>query len=119
MEFRGFVPNEELRELYRRCRAVVLPGVEDFGIVPLEAQACGCPVVAFGKGGARDTVRENETGVLFDESTPSALSSAIDKVSSLSFNEESLRAWALGFSRKKFRARIREFIRARVERTDL
>ena len=119
VEFRGFIPNEELLELYRRCRAVVLPGVEDFGIVPLEAQACGCPVVAFGKGGARDTVRENETGVLFDESTPSALSSAIDKVSSLSFNEESLRAWALGFSREKFRARIREFVRARVERTDL
>ncbi len=119
VEFRGFVRNGELRELYRRCRAVVLPGVEDFGIVPLEAQACGCPVVALGEGGARDTVRDCETGVLFGESTPSALSSAIDKVSSLSFNEESLRDWALGFSREKFRARIRDFIRARVEQADL
>jgi glycosyltransferase involved in cell wall biosynthesis len=119
VEFRGFVPNGELRKLYQRCRAVVLPGVEDFGIVPLEAQACGSPVVALGKGGARDTVRDGETGVLFGESTPSSLSSAIDKVSSLSFNGESLRDWALGFSKEKFRARIREFIRARVEQADL
>lgn len=64
--FLGRVSDAELRELFRTCRALVFPGVEDFGIVPVEAQACGAPVVALGAGGALDTVRPGETGVLVD-----------------------------------------------------
>lgn len=114
VRFAGWAGAEELRELYRGCRAVILPGVEDFGIVPLEAQACGRPVVALGTGGALDTVREGETGVLFQTPTPEALSAAIDKVSSLGFNRELLRDWALTFSRDRFSERMREFVQSRM-----
>ena len=78
--------------------------------MPLEAMACGAPVVAYGEGGALDTVNDGETGVLFSESTPDSLSRAIDRVSALRFNKESLRNWALGFSRERFLTRMREFI---------
>lgn len=114
VEFRGWVEDDALRSLYRGARACLLPGVEDFGIVPLEAQACGTPVVAFGYGGALDTVRDGETGVLFDEQTPPALSRAIDRVKSLRLNKSLLRDWALGFSRETFQNRMKEFIDARI-----
>ena len=110
VRFLGFLPDEELRRLYRGARGAILPGVEDFGIVPLEAMACGTPVVAYGEGGALDTVKDGETGVLFLEPTPASLSHAIDRVSALSFNKESLRNWAVGFSRERFLTRMREFI---------
>jgi glycosyltransferase involved in cell wall biosynthesis len=111
----GWLPDEELRKLYRGCRATVLPGVEDFGIVPLEALACGAPVVAYGEGGALDTVKDGETGVLFREPTAASLSRAIDRVSGLRFNRESLRNWALGFSRERFLTQMREFILTRTQ----
>lgn len=119
VQFRGWVTSEELRSLYQRCRACLLPGVEDFGIVPLEAQASGAPVVAYGQGGALDTVRDGETGVLFHEQTAEVLSSAIDKVSSLRLNKNLLRNWALGFSRDRFRDRMKAFIHARISEAGL
>jgi glycosyltransferase involved in cell wall biosynthesis len=82
--------------------------------VPLEAQASGAPVVAYGRGGALDTVRDGETGVLFHEQTGTALSHAIDKVSSLRLNKRQLRDWALGFSRDSFENRMKDFIDARL-----
>ena len=119
VHFHGWVSDEELKTLYQRCRACLLPGVEDFGIVPLEAQACGAPVVAYGTGGVLDTVQDGETGVLFHEQTAEALSHAIDKVSSLRLNKNLLRDWALGFSRETFQNRMKEFIQARVAEADL
>lgn len=119
VQFRGWVDAEELRSLYQRCHACLLPGVEDFGIVPLEAQASGAPVVAYGRGGALDTVREGETGVFFHEPSAEALSRAIDKVSSLRLNKSLLRDWALGFSRDTFRDRMKAFIDARVAEAGL
>jgi glycosyltransferase involved in cell wall biosynthesis len=71
--FLGRVPDADLPELYARCRAYILPGEEDFGIAPVQAQAAGRPVIAFGAGGALDTVVEGETGVFFHEATPEAL----------------------------------------------
>ena len=111
--------DDEIRHLYQRCRAVLLPGVEDFGIVPVEAQACGAPVVAYAEGGALDTVKDGETGVFFSERTPESLARAIDKVSTLRFNKNSLRDWALGFSRDRFQSRMKEFIDARVSEAGL
>lgn len=73
VEFVGRVTDEQLRTLYRRARCLVFPQVEDFGITAVEAQACGCPVVAFRDGGALDTVLEAETGAFFDEPTPEAI----------------------------------------------
>jgi glycosyltransferase involved in cell wall biosynthesis len=115
VRFLGWLSDEELRSLYRGCRAAILPGVEDFGIVPLEALACGAPVVAYGEGGALDTVKDGETGVLFREPTAASLSLAIDRVSGLRFNKESLRNWSLGFSRDRFLARMREFLSTRLQ----
>jgi glycosyltransferase involved in cell wall biosynthesis len=76
--FRGRVSDEEVRELYTRARALLFPGIEDFGIIPVEAQACGCPVIAFRQGGALDTVKENVTGLFFNEQTPESLIAAMD-----------------------------------------
>lgn len=115
VRFRGFVADDELRELYRGCRAVLLPGVEDFGIVPLEAQACGKPVVALGEGGAVETVLDGETGVLFPDTSVGALSDAIDKVSSLRLNKSFVRDWACRFSRDRFKGQLLAFIEKHME----
>ncbi len=76
-EFAGRAPDRAMRGLYQECRALLFPGVEDFGIVPLEAMACGRPVIALGRGGALDTVRDRKTGLLFQEQTVEGLSEAI------------------------------------------
>ncbi len=114
VRFLGRVDDEELRRLYRNCRACLLPGVEDFGIVPLEAQACGRPVVALARGGALETVRNGETGVLFEEASADSISRAVDKVSTLSFNSVELCSWAKRFSRESFKSKINEFITNRT-----
>ena len=76
VEFLGHQTNEQIRALYQGAAAVVLPGEEDFGIVPVEAQACGRPVVALGRGGALETVRDGVTGVLVAEPTAEAFAEA-------------------------------------------
>jgi glycosyltransferase involved in cell wall biosynthesis len=73
VSFRGRVCEDEMRELYASAKALLFPGIEDFGIIPVEAQSAGCPVIAFREGGAVETVQENITGLFFDEQTPEAL----------------------------------------------
>jgi glycosyltransferase involved in cell wall biosynthesis len=109
-EFVGSVDDEALRDLYRRCRAVLMPGVEDFGIVPLEAMACGKPAIAFAEGGGAETVVPGETGVLFEEQTAAALRAAVDSLQGLRFNTATLRARAEAYSRPVFEARFRAFV---------
>jgi len=75
--FKGRVSDDEVRELYATAKALLFPGIEDFGIIPVEAQAAGCPVIAYGRGGALETVRENSTGVFFYEQTAASLREAI------------------------------------------
>jgi glycosyltransferase involved in cell wall biosynthesis len=75
--FLGYVPDEALPALFARCQAYVLPGIEDFCIAPVQAQAAGRPVVAYGAGGALDTVIAGETGAFFHEQTPQALAEAV------------------------------------------
>ncbi len=97
-------PNDAmLRELYRSAEAVLMPGEEDFGIVPLEAQACGTPVIALGRGGALETVRDGETGVLTKEPGPDALLLALDRLRSLRLDPAAAAANAARFSRDAFR----------------
>jgi len=109
-EFLGQVDDATLRDLYRRCRAVLMPGVEDFGIVPLEAMACGKPAVAFAEGGGAETVVPGETGVLFHEPTAAALRAAVDSLQGMRFNTAALRARAEAHSRPVFEARFRAFV---------
>ena len=109
-EFLGPVDDHALRELYRGCRALIMASVEDFGIVPLEAMACGRPAVVFAEGGGRETVLAGQTGVLFEEATPMALRAAVDSLEGLRFNSGSLRAHAEAHSRQVFEARFRGFV---------
>jgi glycosyltransferase involved in cell wall biosynthesis len=81
--FTGRVSDEEIGSLFSRAKALLFPGIEDFGIVPVEANAAGCPVIAFRKGGVLDTVKENITGLFFDEQTPASLIKALDRFESM------------------------------------
>jgi glycosyltransferase involved in cell wall biosynthesis len=74
----GRVTEEEAAVLFSQAKALLFPGIEDFGIIPVEAQAAGCPVIAFREGGALDTVKENATGIFFDEQTPESLIAAME-----------------------------------------
>ena len=100
--FLGWLSNEDIRELYRQSAATLLPGVEDFGMVPVEAQACGCPVVALGDGGAAETVVDGRTGVLVVDPSIEAFADGLNRVRALAFDEMALREHALGFSRERF-----------------
>jgi glycosyltransferase involved in cell wall biosynthesis len=110
VSFLGGVDDLTLRDLYRGCRAVVMPGIEDFGIVPLEAMACGRPAVVFAEGGGPESVVPGQNGVVFDEATPASLRGAIDSLEGLRFNTATLRARALSYDRATFEARFRGFV---------
>ena len=107
VEFLGRVPDEGVRELYRRCRFLVFPGEEDFGIVPLEAQACGKPVLAYGKGGLLETVVEGRTGVFFAEQTEEALVGAAERAAGTAWDAAEIRAHAEQFGEERFLAGLR------------
>src|SRR6186997_2593019 len=102
IELVGWLADEEIRELYRSTIATILPGEEDFGIVPVETQACGRPVVALGRGGALDTVIDGESGVLFDETTVDSLAAALKRAAGIPWNAARIRRHAEGFSRSRF-----------------
>jgi glycosyltransferase involved in cell wall biosynthesis len=103
VEFRGWVSDEDVRRLYQGCRAVIMPGVEDFGMVPVEAQACGRPVIAYAEGGAVESVVEGETGMLVGEQSVDAFADAIAAVSNRSFEAAAIRRHAEGFSTARFK----------------
>jgi glycosyltransferase involved in cell wall biosynthesis len=102
VEFLGWRSDDEIRDLYGRATAVLLPGTEDFGMVPVEAQACGTPVVALGTGGARETVVDGVTGVLVEEASADAFAEALMRVRSLTTAPEAIRENAERFSRARF-----------------
>ncbi len=103
VEFVGRVGDEQLQSLYRRARALIFPQIEDFGITAVEAQACGCPVVARNLGGALDTVIPGQTGVLFDKPEPEAI---IEASKSLPNHPKQCRVNAEKFSEKLFDQRM-------------
>lgn len=102
IEFLGWQTDKANRDLYRRCRCLIFPGEEDFGIVPVEAQACGRPVVAYGKGGALESVVEHITGVFFKEQTENALLAAIETCSGRKWNSSEIQKNAQKFSPQEF-----------------
>jgi glycosyltransferase involved in cell wall biosynthesis len=102
VEFLGWRSDEEIRELYQRATAVLLPGVEDFGMVPVEAQACGCPVVAFAAGGATESVEDGRTGVLVPDASVEAFAEGLRAVRQLPLDPAAMRERALAFSRERF-----------------
>ena len=112
VEFLGRVPDEDIRGLYRRCRFLVFPGEEDFGIVPLEAQACGKPVLAYGKGGLLETVMDGKTGVFFGEQTAEALADAAVRAAEMDWDAAAIRAQAERFGEARFLEGLRSEIEA-------
>lgn len=113
IEFLGSLDNDEIAQLYSSARAFIFPGIEDFGITPLEAMASGCPVIAYAEGGALETVRDGITGLHFHEQTPGALADAIKRLESgnAHFDEHQIRSHAAQFSKARFQ---REFMDAVV-----
>lgn len=109
VEFLGRVSDGKLAELYSTCRALIFPGIEDFGIIPVEAQAAGVPVIAFRGGGALETVVEDETGIFFDEPTADSLMDAVERFEAASFNPATCRANTQRFSAARFRSEISVF----------
>jgi glycosyltransferase involved in cell wall biosynthesis len=104
--FLGRLSDAELRDEYRRAAAVLMPGEEDFGIVPLEAQACGRPVVALARGGALETVIDGDTGVLVPSSTAEAFAEGLERVARMQVDRSRIRAHAEPFSRERFAREI-------------
>jgi glycosyltransferase involved in cell wall biosynthesis len=110
VEFLGRLSDEEIRSEYRRAGAVLLPGVEDFGIVPLEAQACGTPVVALADGGALETVIDGVTGTLVRDGRADTFGDAVRRTVSRDFDRQAIRRHAERFGRERFAAEIRAMV---------
>jgi glycosyltransferase involved in cell wall biosynthesis len=106
VDFAGALDALALRDAYRRALAVVLPAEEDFGIVPVEALACGRPVVALGRGGARETVTHGESGLLVDRETPEAFAEAMAEIGQRTFDLSALRGRAETFGRERFESQF-------------
>ncbi len=112
--FTGRISDEEVKGYLQKMRALIFCAEEDFGIIPVEAQACGRPVIAFGKGGALETVIDGKTGVFFDEQTEESVIGALDRFEEQekkgAFNASDIVAHAKTFSTERFCAQMKEHI---------
>ncbi len=115
VEFLGEVSRGELKTLYQECRMLIFPGIEDFGIAPLEAQSAGSPVIAYGRGGLLETVIENETGLFFHAQTPGSLEEALKRSSGMVFEPQKIRENGLKYDRALCKEKIGVFIERKFE----
>jgi glycosyltransferase involved in cell wall biosynthesis len=122
VQFLGWQPDEVIRDHLRRCRALLFPGEEDFGIVPVEAQACGTPVIAFGRGGATETVvplgnSREPTGVWFEEQTADCLAEGIDRfeAGAQQLTPGAARRHAQRFNQRRFADEVFAYLQSVVE----
>ncbi len=118
VRFVGRVDDAGMRPLYAGCRAFILPAEEDFGVTPLEAMASGRPVIAYGRGGALDTVLSGVTGVFFHEQTASSLADALSRFEPHDYDPAAIRAHAMQFDNNVFRQRLRSFVQDRLTAAD-
>jgi glycosyltransferase involved in cell wall biosynthesis len=111
IEFAGALPNAAIDALYASSRAFIFPGLEDFGITPLEAMASGLPVIGYGQGGATETVVDGKSGILFRPQTVDGLIDAVRRFERTSFDESEVRARAKRFTRGEFQRRFADVVR--------
>jgi len=110
IEFIGLVPEKKLRDYYVRCRALIFPQEEDFGIVAVEAMAAGRPVIAYEAGGALEIIKEGETGIFFKEQTVDSLVAALRSFKIEKFFPQRIREQASRFDKEVFKKKIKEFV---------
>lgn len=117
VELLGFADDETMADLMGRAKAFVFAAEEDFGITPVEAQACGTPVICFGRGGARETVRDGESGLYFMEQNAKELLAAVAKFEQNydKFEPVKIRENSLKFSRARFEAEIKSYVEKKYE----
>lgn len=112
----GRVADTKVTELIKKCRALIFPTLEDFGIVPVEAMAAGKPVIAYAEGGALETVVEGKTGIFFKEQTPEAIIKAVETFEKTNFNPKDCVEQSKKFSKEIFREKMKEFVEKVYER---
>lgn len=110
IKFIRYASDQQIKEAFQSSKAFIFPGVDDFGIVAVEALAAECPVIAYKAGGALDYIKDNDTGILFDRQSPESLSSALKNFSNHSFNRKTLSKEAGKFSYDSFKSRFLEII---------
>ncbi len=117
VELLQWQPKDRLKEYMQRARAFIFAAEEDFGILPVEAQACGCPVIAYGKGGVTETVIDNRTGIFFQEQTVESLKDALKRFQAIenSLDRDSIRKQAELFSTERFKRQFKSFIENKAE----
>lgn len=115
VRFTGKISDVEVAALFAGARALLFPGIEDLGLVPIEANAAGCPVIAFRRGGALDTIKENITGIFFDEQNPASLIAAIERFEAMDAegafrNREAFSEHVRQFSPEAFKERVKKIV---------
>jgi glycosyltransferase involved in cell wall biosynthesis len=115
ISFLGRLDEHEVRHQMSRCKALIFPGEEDFGLTPLEAQASGRPVIAYGAGGALETVKDGETGTYFTTPSAEALAEALSNFDHKKFDPQNLRTHALGFDKGPFKRRMYQVLTTRYD----
>lgn len=114
----GYQPFDVLKDKMQHAKAFIFAADEDFGMIPIEAQSCGTPVIAYGHGGSLETVNGGKTGLFFYEQTPEAIVEAVNKFESMGsqpFAPADCRQWAEGFSEERFKREIKEFVEEKYE----
>jgi len=115
IQFMGYARDEELPRLVGGCKALIFPGEEDFGMVPVEAMAAGRPVIGLRRGGLLESVVDGKTGILFSDPTAASLMEAVSNFNAGDFDAEQISAHAQRFSRDRFKREISDFVSARIE----
>lgn len=114
IQFMGHQPDQEVRRQLAACRAFIFPGEDDFGMTPLEAQACGRPVIAYGAGGALYTIVPGKTGLFFQSPETESLAAAVSEFRDDRFDPAAIRQHALYFDTQQFRQRFLDFVESRI-----
>lgn len=114
VEFSGSRYDSELADIYGNSKAFIFPQEEDFGITAVEAQMMGRPVIAFGAGGALESIIDGKTGVFFKKQNKDSLMAAVNKFEKMKFNEQEIKDHAQKFSKENFKKQIKEFINSKI-----